>query len=199
MLWFLLFPWKTNPKQDLQCFSHLNTDSEELFLTSCFCLHFLPRCYFITPTTLDMKCLRDGGEVTEQTNGLHIQPHPACSRAVRLREGFKSTERVTSCYPHTLVFPFCDWGRITCIYTGSPVLWYTVLQVWTEQELVNFQDHPKRGIYEINKPSRHREKKILLIFSTSNLIILKLITNGNRPCLIMDKNINNILPVLKLV
>lgn len=144
----LVLPWKTNPKRDVQFFSHLNVNFKEFFLTSCFCLHFLPCCYFITPTRLYMKCLRDGSEVTKQTNDLHIQSHPACCSTARLGEGFKSTERVIRFYLHTL--PFWEWGRTTHIYSGSPALWYKALQAWTEQELVNFQDHPKGGVYEID-------------------------------------------------
>lgn len=106
---FSTLPWKTNPKQDVQIFSHLNIYFKE-FLTSCVCLHFLPCCYFITQARLYMKRLRDHSEATKQTNVLPIQLHPACYSTARLGEGFRSTEGVTSSYLHT-VFSFLGLGK----------------------------------------------------------------------------------------
>lgn len=151
---FSTLPWKTNPKQDVQIFSHLNIYFKE-FLTSCVCLHFLPCCYFITQARLYMKRLRDHSEATKQTNVLPIQLHPACYSTARLGEGFRSTEGVTSSYLHT-VFPFWDWGRAAHIHTGSLALWYQVPQVWIMQKFVSFQDRSKAGIWKVNQPSTHK-------------------------------------------
>lgn len=194
VLWFWFFPERQTPKAGCAIFQP--PKHQALKSSACFCLCFLPRCYFITPTRLCMKRLRDGSEVTNQTNGLHIHSHPACESAARLRKGFKSTERVTAFYLQTLFFPFLGLGenhphipRFTsaAIQSAASVNQARITKFWKSSKGKNLR----------NKLIFQAQIK-MLIFSSSHLIILNLITRGNKPCLIMDRNINNILLVFKM-